>query len=110
MSIEQTGTIDFVSIDKASGEVRLTISDHLDWDKTEGQHLLLLQEKLNAYLRFIESGELYQKYPETNERPVIIQITSKFPMSKKAEVFFEKAAGAIDNAGFKLMFKLHHLN
>jgi len=110
MSIEQTDTIDFVSIDKASGDVRLTISDHLDWDETEGKHLVLLQGKLNAYLRFIESGELFQKYPETSERPVIIQITSKFPMSKNAEIFFEKAVGAIHNAGFKLMFRLLHPN
>jgi len=110
MSIEQTDTIDFVNIDKGSGDVLLTISDHLDWDQTEGQHLMLLQGKLNAYLRFIESGELYQKYPEASERPVIIQIVSKFPMSQKAEIFFERASGAIDEAGFKLRFKLFHPN
>lgn len=110
MSIEQTDTIDFVNIDTASGDVLLTISDHLDWDETEGQHLLLLQEKLNAYLRFIEGGELYQRYPETSGRPIVIQIVSKFPMSKKAGIFFERASGAIDEAGFKLRFKLFHPN
>jgi hypothetical protein len=110
VSIEQTDTIDFVTVDKASDGVLLTISDHLDWDETEGQHLVLLQRKLNAYLRFIESRELYEKFPETSERPVVIQITSKFPMSKKAELFYERAASAIHNAGFKLTFKLFHPN
>jgi hypothetical protein len=110
MSIEQTTIIDFVSIEKASGNVRLTISDHLDWDDAEGRHLVLLQEKLNAYLRFIESGELYENYPETSERPVVIQITSKFPMSKKAEFFFERASIMIQDAGFKLAFKLLYPN
>jgi hypothetical protein len=110
MSIEQTDTIDFVNVDKASGNVLLTISDHLDWDQTEGQHLVLLQGKLNAYLRFIESGELHQKYSETSEQPVVIQIVSKFPMSQKAGVFFERASGAIDQAGFKSSFKLFHPN
>ena len=58
MSIEQTNTVDFVSIDEISGDALLTISDHLAWDENEGAHLELLQNKLNAYLRFIESGEL----------------------------------------------------
>jgi hypothetical protein len=48
MSIEQADTIDFVNIEKASGDVLLTISDHLDWDETERQHLILLQGKLNS--------------------------------------------------------------
>jgi len=110
MSIEQTDTIDFVNIDKASGDVLLTISDHLDWDGSEGQHLVLLQSKLNAYLRFIEGGELNQRFPETSDRAVIIQVVSKFPMSEKAGVFFEKVRAAINGAGFKLQFKLHHPN
>ena len=48
MSIEQADTIDFVNIEKASGDVLLTISDHLDWDETERQRLILLQGKLNS--------------------------------------------------------------
>jgi hypothetical protein len=110
MSIEQTDTIDFVNIEKTSGDVLLTISDHLDWDETERQHLVLLQGKLNTYLRFIESGELYQRYPETSERPIVIQIVSKFPMSERAGILFERACSSIHNAGFKLRFKLYPPN
>jgi hypothetical protein len=110
MSIEQADTIDFVNIEKASGDVLLTISDHLDWDETERQHLILLQGKLNTCLRFVESGELYQRYPETSERPIVIQIVSKFPMSEKARIFFDTASSEIHKAGFKLRFKLYHPN
>lgn len=45
----------------------LTISDHLDWDNEQG-HLRTLQEKLNLYLAFIESGELLVKYPQAAGR------------------------------------------
>jgi hypothetical protein len=42
MSIEQTDVVDFVGIDKKSGDALLTISDHLAWDQDEDEHLLLL--------------------------------------------------------------------
>jgi hypothetical protein len=32
MTIEETKKIDFISISKTSGDVRLTISDHLKWN------------------------------------------------------------------------------
>jgi hypothetical protein len=53
MSVDQTNIVDFISIN-SSGNVVLTISDHLEWDN-EGRHIYILQEKLNKYLAFIES-------------------------------------------------------
>ncbi|MHB1530030.1 MAG: DUF6572 domain-containing protein [Acidiferrobacteraceae bacterium] len=110
MSIDQTDTIDFVTIENGSGDVLLTISDHLDWDQAEGTHLVLLQSKLNAYLRFIESGELQKKFPESIGRDVVINLVSKFPLSEKAAIFLKRAEGAISNAGFRLQSKLQSPN
>ncbi len=60
MAIEKSNIVDAVGIEKTTGDVVLTIADYLDWETSEAQHLELLQEKLNAYLRFIESGELLE--------------------------------------------------
>jgi hypothetical protein len=106
MSIEQTGTVDIVNVDRDSGDLLLTVSDHLPWDEGEGQHLLLLQEKLNAYLRFVESGELVKKFPEASGRNIVINVVSKFALSETAQAFFEKAGSAIRVAGFELRFSL----
>ena len=106
MSIDQTDVVDFVSIDPVSGRTFLTISDHLDWDENEGEHLLMLQEKLNAYLRFIENGEMEEGFPQTRGRHVTIHISAKYPMSKEAKKFFRLAKSAIDEAGFALEFEL----
>ena len=106
MSIEQTEIVDFVNIDRKSGDVWLTISDHLPWDHGEGEHLVLLQNKLNEYLRFIESGEMFRQIPETEGRKALINLVGQFPLSEKAVLFFEKASAAIYGAGFKLQFKL----
>lgn len=106
MSIEQTQIVDFVNIDPKSGDVWLTISDHLPWDQGEGEHLFLLQNKLNAYLRFIESGEIFKEIPAAMGRNILINLVGQFPLSEKASLFFEKARAEIHNAGFKLQFKL----
>jgi CRP-like cAMP-binding protein len=106
MSIEQTNSIDFATIDEASGDLWLTISDHLPWEEHENEHLVLLQEKLNAYLRFIESGEVLAEVADAKGRSIVINLVAKFPLSERADLFFQKAAAAIGGAGFRLQFKL----
>ena len=69
MSVEQADVIDFVSIDEEDNVV-LTISDHLEWDM-ENEHLLILQDKINAYLSSIESGDIYEKYAK---RPLLFLV------------------------------------
>ena len=110
MSIDQMDTIDFATIDKTTGDLWLTISDHLPWDKNEEKHLALLQRKLNAYLRFIESGEVLKQVPATEGRRIVINVIGKFPLSQKAESFFEKARDIIEGAGFQLQFRLMNHN
>jgi hypothetical protein len=110
MSIEQTNTVDFVTLDESSGEALLTISDHLAWDENEGAHLELLQHKLNAYLRFIESGELIREFPHLKGKSVVINLVGKFPLSKQAKVFIGNASKAVQDAGFRLQFEVHPFN
>ncbi|WP_092175509.1 DUF6572 domain-containing protein [Bosea sp. OK403] len=107
MSIEQTDKVDFVNLDRATRRVVLTISDHLDWSHDEGSHLLLLQEKLNSYLSFIESGEIVKKFPDAQGLPIAISIVGRFSMSEQAKLFFAKARESIESAGFFLEFKLY---
>jgi hypothetical protein len=110
MSIDQTDTIDFTALDKASGDLWLTISDHLPWEENEDDHLVLLQNKLNAYLRFIESGEVFKTVPDTKARGIVINLVGKFPLSQKADFFFGKARVAVEGAGFRLQFSLMRPN
>ncbi|MDM9622631.1 DUF6572 domain-containing protein [Rhizobium sp. S96] len=105
MSIDQTEIIDFVSIEKSNGEVVLTISDHLPWEEDEEEHLLLLQEKINAYLRFIESGEMFRKVPRSEGRNIVIDVVMKFPLSPNAQIFLERAKAAVEEADFGLRWR-----
>jgi hypothetical protein len=77
MTVEEPGKIDFTVIEPRSGDICLVITDHLGWNEQEGEHLLLLQDKLNSYLSFIESGEIYTKVPKAIGRRIVIQVTGK---------------------------------
>jgi hypothetical protein len=105
MTVEEPNKIDFTAIEPQSGEMCLVISDHLDWDEQEGEHLLALQDKLNTYLAFIESGEIYTKLPKAIGRKIVIQVMGKFPLSAEASKFYRLAGKAIQDAGFSLRFK-----
>lgn len=101
MSIEQTQTIDFIGIEKKSGNVILTISDHLDWSDS-GHHLMILQEKINSYLRFYESGEIYQVYPEARGREIAIDIVGKYPPDEQGRLFIQRAEVILNKIGLLL--------
>ena len=66
----------------------------------------MLQEKLNYYLGILESGELYEKFPETLNYKIIIEVDGLYPLSKDALEFYEKAKSAIKGFGFELTFRL----
>ena len=55
MSVVESGAVDGIGL--AENEtMKMLITDHLDW-QDEYKHLLILQEKINAYIGFCESGQ-----------------------------------------------------
>ena len=106
MTIEQAEVVDVIHIDKKSEEVVLTIADHLEWTEPAKDHLLLLQDKINAYLRFVESGELYQEYPNARGKRIVICVVGQYPTSESAEKFYNQVTPIIEGAGFNFRFEL----
>lgn len=96
MSVNQTDIIDVIST-TPDGMVVLTISDHHSWDET--WHLQLLQDKINAYLQFIESGQIFDDYPNAAGRELIIETVMKFEPNQEAISFLEKAKEIITKTG-----------
>ena len=105
MSIEQTDVVDIIGIDRMTGQVVLTISDHLEWSDSTA-HQVLLQSKLNRYLAFVESGEILESYPASKDRPVAFRVVFKFPPDEAGRAFLTKARGVIESAGFSLRHKV----
>lgn len=79
MAIDNPDQVDAVGIETNSDFAVLTILDSWDW-QDERKHLLALQAKLNAYFSFVESGQLWESYPDAAGRQVIIDVISKSPL------------------------------
>ncbi|GGH14665.1 hypothetical protein FAZ19_07270 [Sphingobacterium alkalisoli] len=106
MSVENSKVIDTISINQKNVVV-LTISDHLEWDD-ENEHLVLLQDKINAYLEVIESGEIYESYPDAKGKGFQIGIAFKFSPNDTAIDFLEKVEEILAQSGYELDY--YHLD
>lgn len=100
-----TDVIDFISTNKNTQDVTLTISDELNWEDEE-EHLTLLQEKLNSYLEFIETGQLFEEYPQAKGRNISIQVTAKYQVPQIGVDFYKKAVEYVQNEGYDLRYKV----
>jgi hypothetical protein len=103
MSIDQPDKIDLLITDKDKTHVLLVITDHLDWEEFDVEfHLELLQDKLNAYLHFIEDGELIRMRPDLKGLPITIRVDAKYPPSGEATDFYRQAGPLVTQAGASL--------
>ncbi|WP_420843048.1 DUF6572 domain-containing protein [Geothrix alkalitolerans] len=106
MAVDQPNVIDIVAIRPGEPLTRLVIADHLDWT-LEDEHLLALQAKLNAYLAFVESGQLSREYPGTGGNLVRIEVAFLHEPSQQAkENFLPKAAQIIEKAGLSFSWQV----
>lgn len=108
MSVEDLNTIDCIGIPIVTPhEVNLGISDHLEWDASLDEHLYLLQEKINTYLRFIESGEIYQCFPPaTPTTKKVIEIFFKYEPPTLADAFLNHVTDCLNELGIELKMKV----
>ncbi|WP_156811483.1 MULTISPECIES: DUF6572 domain-containing protein [Cupriavidus] len=102
MTVERSEIIDAIGIDAVTGAVHLSIIDPLPWDL---KHLQLLQEKINTYLGFIESGEIYASYPEAKRRQLIVDVISRFRPDESAMQFLVRANEIVETYGASLLLR-----
>lgn len=99
MSILEENVIDSASIE--NGILILTISDHLKWDN---EHLFLLQEKINSYIQYIESGQIFEDFGESSYETIEIQLIYKYKPNKNYRKFLYRLEGALS----KLKLRFSH--
>ena len=77
MTLETVETVDAIGIEDATQHAVLTIADSWDWED-ERIHLSALQDKLNAYFEFIESGQIWEFYPTAHGKRIRIDVVFRF--------------------------------
>lgn len=89
MSILEKNKVDGIGKSKTENKVALMIADHLDWEN-ELQHLTLLQDKINSYISFIESGQIYDVYPDAKSVDgFIFDFRFKYKITKNCKKLLE---------------------
>jgi hypothetical protein len=103
MSVIETDSIDAIGMEKQAQRVFLSIIDALVWDE-ENVHLYTLQEKINTYLYFIESGELFKALPDAKGFDVAIELILKHMPTEQAITFFDKTTQLLLDKGIIFVF------
>ena len=103
MSVVDTDSIDAIGLDKEARRVFLSIIDPLVWDN-ENVHLFTLQEKINTYLHFIESGELLKALPDAAGFDIAIELILKHMPTDEAITFFDKTMQILFDKGVVFVF------
>ncbi|NCT40333.1 MAG: hypothetical protein GW778_01550 [Alphaproteobacteria bacterium] len=100
MGVEQTNLVDFISV--SGDQCILTATSALEWGCNE--HLYLIQEKLNTYLAFIESGEIYEHCQQTDIRTIVIKFEFLHAPDKEGEEFLAKCENILSEAGHNFFY------
>ncbi len=108
MTILQTDRIDLVATRPDSSVVKLVITDVLDWDDFEN-HVRLLQDKLNTYLAFVETGQLARMKDPPIPRSPDIHIVLALPHAptRDATALFAEVREFLANVNIAFDVEVH---
>ncbi|WP_322006139.1 DUF6572 domain-containing protein [Paraburkholderia tropica] len=104
MSILDENVVDIMGVNAEKKIAELIMTDHLEWDVEVNEHLYILQEKINCYLKFLENDELLIHYPEAKDYKAAIVIDMQYPPTAEAVEFIAKAQEIVRGAGFDLRY------
>lgn len=105
MSVLDNKKIDSVAITKDNEGIILLISDHLDW-KNEYQHLKVLQDKINAYISFLESEQYKEIYSDKTVKYGIIEIHFLYEITKSVEKFLQSVQNQVGELGIIIQYSV----
>lgn len=103
MSVVESSIVDGMGL-ADNGKMKMLITDHLDWDE-EYEHLLILQEKINAYIGFCESGQYKDIYANEEIRHIVFEIHFLFEPTQNAYKFLEQIPKQIN--GLEVSIECH---
>ena len=105
MSVVDNKTIDAVALTDDKKGVVLLITDHIDWEE-EYQHLLMLQEKINIYISFLEEKQYEDIYHEDDIAYGIIEIHFLYNITSNVEKFLQSVQNQIAELGIKIQYSV----
>lgn len=101
MSIAENDLIDAVAYENST--LILEIYDHLDFEgEFEYDHMMMLQDKLNSYIWYIDSKQYQETYLEKDFEDYSIRIHFMFEMTELCRRYVENANKKLSNANIHI--------
>lgn len=92
MAVTDQNIIDGIAFDEENEALILEIYDHLNFEgKFEFDHLVILQDKLNTYLWYVNSNQYEEVYPNKSFKKFIINIHFKFNITENCQKYIEQS-------------------
>ncbi|AWI51299.1 hypothetical protein DDU33_07290 [Actinobacillus porcitonsillarum] len=101
MSILDKNSIDIINIE--GNQCFLIITDHLEWND---EHLYFLKDKLNLYLYYLESGEVYLNTSEAKEKEMVIKLICKFKPRKYDMIILNNIKDALKTQNVDFIYEI----
>jgi len=103
MSVIDKEKIDAIAITPDGEGIKFLITDHLNWTD-EYKHLLVMQEKINIYIMFLESGQYKDVYINMEFQYVVIEIHFMYEPTEKARPFLQTVQNQISQMGIRIEY------
>ena len=101
MSVVEVDKIDGMGKSKEKNELIFLLTDHLSWEN-EYDHLMILQDKINAYLGFVESKQFKETYPQDEFDSYVIEIHFQNAMSENCFKFLDVVANQVEELNVRI--------
>ena len=106
MSVTDMNKIDAIGKSKTNDELDLLITDHLDWEN-EYEHLVILQDKINIYLGYIESKQFFVTHPNESVDGYVIEIVFKNGITERCFKFLETIGNQLKQYKIRIRIEVY---
>ena len=104
MAIDNTEVIDGIAYEEE--KLILQLYDHWEFtDEIEKDHMFLLQDKLNAYIWYVDSEQYNETYPNANLSVFEIQIKFKYNPSDFCISYIQHVNNKLQATNIKVVYE-----
>jgi len=106
MTIQEKNKVDLVGEDPNGSSVRLVILDDLNWSEF-CVHKQALQDKVNAYLEFVESGQIAEAAPSAGcGAKIEFQLVMRYRPTTQGQDFVDRVGQFLRQHGYLFSVEL----
>lgn len=109
MAVDNPNVVDGMAFDKERNALVMLLTDSFKWVGGVGEdilpeynHLLMLQEKLNSYISFIEEKQYISNFPEAEVEMSVIEIHFMYDITENCKKFLQTVQQQISELKIKI--------